>query len=82
MDIEKNIKLHNKIAKKYESTHTEIYNDIEQSRLVNDLKKSLSFIKKSNSLITSLSSVANQKFFVEPGCFEKFFSIISFKFLV
>ena len=52
MDIEKNIKLHNKIAKKYESTHTEIYNDIEQSRLVNDLEKSLSFIKKSN--ITAL----------------------------
>ena len=25
MDIEKNIKLHNKIAKKYEATHTEIY---------------------------------------------------------
>ena len=48
MDIEKNIKLHNKIAKKYEATHTEIYNDIEQTRLVNDLKKSLSFINKSN----------------------------------
>ena len=47
MDIEKNIKLHNKIAKKYESTHTEIYNDIEQSRLVNDIEKSLTFIRTS-----------------------------------
>ena len=44
MDIEKNIKLHNKIAKKYEANHTEIYNDIEQTRLVNDLEKSLSFV--------------------------------------
>jgi ubiquinone/menaquinone biosynthesis C-methylase UbiE len=48
MDIEKNIKLHNKIAKKYEATHTEIYNDIEQTRLANDLEKSLSFLNKSS----------------------------------
>ena len=48
MDIEKNIKLHNKIAKKYEANHTEIYNDIEQTRLVNDLEKSLSFVNKSS----------------------------------
>ena len=31
MDIEKNIKLHDKIAKK-ESTHGEIYNEVEQLR--------------------------------------------------
>jgi|TARA_B110000459_G_C16613419_1_gene497456 ubiquinone/menaquinone biosynthesis C-methylase UbiE len=46
VDIEKNIKLHNKIAKKYEKTHGEIYNNIEQSRLVVDLHQSLSFVKK------------------------------------
>ena len=46
MDIEKNIKLHNKIARKYETTHTEIYNDIEQSRLLSDLQKTITFIKK------------------------------------
>ena len=48
MDIEKNIKLHNKIAKKYEKTHGEIYNNIEQSRLVVDLHQSLSFVKNRN----------------------------------
>jgi len=46
MDIEKNIKLHNKIAKKYEAIHTEIYNTIEQSRLKEDLFKSYSAIAK------------------------------------
>lgn len=54
MDIEKNIKLHNKIAKKYEATHTEIYNDIEQSRLVSDLKKSLSFLQKKEIIALDL----------------------------
>ena len=46
MDIQKNIKLHDKIAKKYEQTHGEIYNDIEQSRLVQDLKSSFAHLNK------------------------------------
>ncbi|MDA9866932.1 class I SAM-dependent methyltransferase [Gammaproteobacteria bacterium] len=54
MDIEKNIELHNKIAKKYEANHTEIYNHIEQSRLVKDLNTSLSFLKKNKIIALDL----------------------------
>ena len=54
MDIEKNIKLHDKIAKKYESTHGEIYNEVEQSRLVEDLNTSHAFIKKDKILALDL----------------------------
>ena len=54
MDIEKNIKLHDKIAKKYESTHGEIYNKVEQLRLVEDLKTSHAFIKKDKILALDL----------------------------
>jgi ubiquinone/menaquinone biosynthesis C-methylase UbiE len=42
MNLRDNIKIHNKIAKKYERVHVEIYNDIEQLRLVTSLKNSLS----------------------------------------
>jgi ubiquinone/menaquinone biosynthesis C-methylase UbiE len=54
MDIEKNIKLHDKIAKKYESTHGEIYNEVEQSRLVEDLNTSHACIKKDKILALDL----------------------------
>jgi ubiquinone/menaquinone biosynthesis C-methylase UbiE len=36
-DLEFNIRTHNKIAKKYEQVHGEIYNNIEQSRLHEEL---------------------------------------------
>lgn len=39
-----NIDVHNKIAKKYEVLHGEIYNDIEQSRLKEKLKQAISYI--------------------------------------
>ena len=54
MDIEKNIKLHDKIAKKYELTHGEIYNAVEQSRLVEDLNTSHACIKKDKILALDL----------------------------
>ena len=54
MDIEKNIKLHDKIAKKYESTHGEIYNEVEQARLIEDLNTSHAFIKKDKILALDL----------------------------
>ena len=44
MDLRDNIKIHNKIAKKYEKVHVEIYNDIEQSRLASSLKDAKSCI--------------------------------------
>lgn len=40
-----NIKTHNKIAKKYQKYHGEIYNDIEQNRLKQDLSKALSLVQ-------------------------------------
>lgn len=48
-----NIEIHNKIAKKYESIHGEIYNDTEQSRLKEKLQKAISYVQSgSKSLIT------------------------------
>ena len=44
MDLIDNIKIHNKIAQKYEKVHVEIYNDIEQSRLASSLKEAKSYI--------------------------------------
>jgi ubiquinone/menaquinone biosynthesis C-methylase UbiE len=39
-----NIKTHNKLAQKYERMHGEIYNSIEQSRLLNELAHAVSLI--------------------------------------
>ena len=44
-DLDWNIKTHNKMAKKYERIHGEIYNDHEQSRLRNELSQAVSAIK-------------------------------------
>lgn len=46
--LEWNIKTHNKIAKKYERIHGEIYNNHEQSRLRKELSAALSNIKTGN----------------------------------
>ena len=43
-DLEWNVKTHNKIAKKYERIHGEIYNSHEQSRLRHELSEALSNI--------------------------------------
>ncbi|WP_176963171.1 class I SAM-dependent methyltransferase [Mariprofundus sp. NF] len=43
-DLEWNVRTHNKIAKKYERIHGEIYNSHEQSRLRNALKEAISDI--------------------------------------
>jgi ubiquinone/menaquinone biosynthesis C-methylase UbiE len=47
-EIEKNIKAHNKIAKKYKKLHTEIYNKTEQERLKEKLIYAKSLIKTVN----------------------------------
>ena len=44
--------------------------------------RNFSFIKNSSNFRTSLYSVANQKFSVEPGCVANFFSIMFFSFFV
>lgn len=46
--LEYNIKVHNKIAKKYEQTHGEIYNTVEQDRLKEALKNALSCVETGN----------------------------------
>ncbi len=43
--IDKNILIHNRIANKYEKMHGEIYNEIEQFRLFDNLKLAKSFIE-------------------------------------
>jgi len=43
-----NIKVHNKISKKYEESHGDIYNDIEQKRLRNSLAESIAYINTSS----------------------------------
>lgn len=70
MDIEKNIRLHNKIAKKYESTHTEIYNEVEQSRLKNDLCKSYAQIEKDKVIALDLGCGAGNltNHLLDMGC--------------
>ena len=47
-DIEWNVKTHNRIVKKYERMHGEIYNDREQARLKSELKAALSNIRTLN----------------------------------
>ena len=44
-DLEWNIKTHNKIAKKYEKIHGEIYNEVEQKRLRNQLSFAISNVQ-------------------------------------
>lgn len=48
--LELNIQAHNKIAKRYERIHGEIYNDVEQARLRESLVTALSYIKTTNSI--------------------------------
>jgi ubiquinone/menaquinone biosynthesis C-methylase UbiE len=43
--IRENKKAHDKIARKYESRHPEIYNEVEQTRLHNSLKRAIKEIK-------------------------------------
>lgn len=48
MTLEYNIKVHDRIAKKYEKIHGEIYNTVEQERLKSALALALSYIKTGN----------------------------------
>jgi len=52
--LEHNIVVHNKIARKYEAVHGEIYNDIEQSRLQEKLKMAASLISTGSDTPTAL----------------------------
>lgn len=54
VDVNRNIRVHNRIAKSYERNHGEIYNDIEQGRLREDLKSAVSQINTGNAIKTAL----------------------------
>jgi ubiquinone/menaquinone biosynthesis C-methylase UbiE len=46
--LESNIRAHNKVAKRYERIHGEIYNDVEQARLRKSLATALSYVNTEN----------------------------------
>jgi ubiquinone/menaquinone biosynthesis C-methylase UbiE len=48
--LELNIRAHNKVAKKYERIHGEIYNDVEQARLRERLTTALSYVNTENDI--------------------------------
>ncbi len=52
--LEHNIAVHNKIAKKYEALHGEIYNEVEQTRLRQGLEKALSHVETKSSPLVAL----------------------------
>jgi ubiquinone/menaquinone biosynthesis C-methylase UbiE len=52
--LELNIRAHNKVAKKYERIHGEIYNDVEQARLRESLRTALSFVNTENNIKKAL----------------------------
>lgn len=53
-ELEHNIAVHNKIAKKYEAIHGEIYNEVEQARLRGKLSQALTHVTTGASSITAL----------------------------
>lgn len=54
LDIERNIRIHNRVAKKYARIHGEIYNDIEQNRLKNALETALTYVETDSSINKAL----------------------------
>lgn len=52
--LESNIRAHNKVAKKYERIHGEIYNDVEQARLHESLTTALSYVNTGNIIKCAL----------------------------
>lgn len=52
--LESNILAHNKVAKRYERIHGEIYNDVEQARLRESLTTALSFVNTGNNIKNAL----------------------------
>jgi 2-polyprenyl-3-methyl-5-hydroxy-6-metoxy-1,4-benzoquinol methylase len=48
--LQHNISVHDKIARKYEQIHGEIYNEVEQTRLSNSIKNALSYIKTKGAI--------------------------------
>ncbi|MFC1553414.1 class I SAM-dependent methyltransferase [candidate division KSB1 bacterium] len=56
--IKKNIKAHDNVVKKYEQKHGEIFNEIEQDRLFNELRDILKFIETQD----------NKKLALDFGC--------------
>ena len=52
-DIDRNVRLHNKIASKYASRHAEIYNDFEQERLKNSLSSASKLVKRDATKLLS-----------------------------
>ena len=53
-EIAQNVLIHDRLARKYESRHGEIFNDVEQGRLRMAVSNALSLVKTPNSLLTAL----------------------------
>lgn len=56
--LDYNVKIHDKIAKRYEHIHYEIYNEIEQNRLKGDLKVA----------IKNINTFSNNRIAIDYGC--------------
>ena len=52
--IRYNIKVHNRIAAKYEKTHTEIYNDIEQARIARMIARAIEAVGSDGNSLKAL----------------------------
>ena len=53
-EIDYNIKVHNKVAKKYHTKHPEIYNEVEQKRLSQEIRNALLLLNKDFAEINAL----------------------------
>ena len=58
--IRHNVRAHNRIARKYEKIHDEIFNDIEQARIHNALAQAIEFVRE------------QPKIFAGAGCRVRF----------
>src|SRR5689334_13190550 len=53
-EIARNIKVHDQVASKYEARHDEIFNDVEQARLAQALRKALGAVLTDSDQIKAL----------------------------
>ena len=53
-DIGRNVKVHNRIARKYDSIHGEIFNDVEQARLRSTLARALAAVTTRSTPVAAL----------------------------
>jgi len=53
-EIERNIAIHDRLARRYDALHGEIFNDVEQARLRVALARAASFVESGTSTLTAL----------------------------